>query len=194
MLSIDSKIKKYVTNGNFIAISITVSFGMASFDMSFFFSFINVVELISIIALFDLDVSNEMRELFVNLRVQKSVPNGLQRLVDAPKNYKIQSRFVEYGYDSSLFVVNSGNTFILLASILIAYIIQKLLFRNIYEKLTKLKPLHEYFHYNIFFKYWLQTSFELLLTSTYGFSLINKSQGFPVFDLFVSLLIFVSFN
>ena len=117
---LDSKIKdmkKFTSTGNSIVVGLTLSISFFSFDFSSFFNFLNVVELLSFIFLFELEIPIEIKELLINLRVQKSVPNGLERFIKDNKNRKIEKIFAAYGYGYSIFILNSGNTLITLASV-----------------------------------------------------------------------------
>ena len=186
------KLQKLVNTGNSITLGITLSLGILSIDLSSFFNFINIFELISIISLFGLDLPEEILELLRNLRVQKAIPKSLKRFISFPDTKNIQDLYAKYGFDSSSFTINSGNNLVLICAIFLLFIVQKVLIRYTINKYPKLLFIREHFEYNIFFKYWIQTSLELLLTTTYGFTLLNYKEGLSIFDFCLSLIVFVT--
>ena len=187
------EIKNFTVTGNSVTIGITLSLSLISFDFSNFFDFLNIAELISIISLFDLEVPEEILELIRNVRVQKSIPSGFKNLIRTPKSSKVQPKFFKYGFESTSLLVNSGNTLIILTSVFLTFVINKFLFSRFTQKFAKLSFIQEYFHYNIFFKYWLQTTFELMITTTYGFNFIDVRDKWSVLDFGLCLIIFVRF-
>ena len=185
------EIKSFNQKGTSSTLGVTLSLSIVSFDFSNFFNFLNVVELLSVISLYNIDLHEEIKELLRGLRVQKSLPNSVKYLIKPPNNQKLKENYVKYGYESGSILENSGNTFVILGSILILFIIQKLFINRLQRKYQKLLIVKEYFQYNIFFKLWLQTSFDFLITSTYGLSLMNFQQLFSIFDFCICLIIFV---
>ena len=191
-LEIESKeIKKFASTGNSITLGITLSLGLLSIDLSSFFNFLNIFELISIISLFDLNIPEEILELLRNLRVQKAVSSSLQNLFSFAETLNTNELYVKYGYDSNSFIINSGNSLILFFAIVFSFIIQKIFLGCALKKVPKLLLIKEYFEYNIFFKYWIQTSLELLLTTTYGFNFFDYKDNLSIIDFIMSLLVFV---
>ena len=187
-------IKNFNQKGTTAILGITLSLSILSFDFSNFFNFLNVVELLSVISLYDIDIPEDMKELLRGLRVQKSLPSSVKYFIKSKKNQNIKEKYVEYGYESASILENSGNTFIAFGTILILYVSQKLLLSNFYRKYPKLLLLKEYFQYNIFFKYWLQTSFDFLIISTYGLSCMNFKTQFSIFDFCICSIILVINN
>ena len=185
------KIKYFIQTGNTVTISITFTLSFFSFDSTNFFNFINIFELISIISLFDLDIPEDILELLRHARVQKSIPNAVSKMIKTSNTSKTQPKYVKYGFDSSLCLVNSGNALFILATISIAFLFQRLFLFRFAQNNSKLKFIFTYFQYNIFFKYWLQTSLELLLTTSYGFNLIFEENSWPLADFILRIVIFV---
>ena len=191
----ESKIKevrKFILTGNSILIGLTLSVSFFSFDFSSFFNFLNVVELLSIIFLFELDIPLEIKELLINLRVQKAIPNGLENFIRDKKNIKTDETLVEYGYEYSILILNSGNSLITLASTSLLVIAHRAFLSKIMVKFPKLSSIHQYLEYNILIKYWIQTSLELLITTTYGLTLFTNNKSCSSFDLSFCILIFVN--
>ena len=79
-----------------------------------------------------------------------------------------------------------------MASSLILVLVNKAFLRKYLLKFPKLSAIYQYFEYNILFKYWIQTSLELLITSTYGLTLSTNSRTWPIIDFSFCIFIFVS--
>ena len=187
-------IKKFTSRGNSILVGITISASFFTFDFSSFFNFLNVVELVSIIFLFELDIPLETKELLKNLRVQKSIPNGLENFVKDTKDRKIDETFAEYGYGYEVFILNSGNALITQASVTFLVLVHKTCLSRFIMKFPRLLSIHQYLEYNILLKTWIQTTLELLITTTYGIKLFTDNEPWYTFDFSLCIIIFVIFK
>ena len=189
-----SLIQNLTMIGNSITVGISFSLGILSLDLSNFFNFLNVIELLSILSLFKLRIPDQTTELLISLRVQKSMPNTIKNFIVPPSTNQIQADYIRYGYDSSSILINSGNNFVAFASISFAFLIQKVVLSRFIHKFQKLALIKEYFEYNIFLKYWIQTSFEFMVTCTYGISLVKLDNWFAIFDFSICCIALVIYS
>ena len=185
--------KNYANTGNTITVGVTLSFSLMSFDLSSFFDFLNIAELISAISLFGLNISDSYLELLINLRVQKNLPRALSKAINPPASHSAIKKYHRYGMDSQFILVNTENSLFFLGIIIILFIFQKILMKILEEKFPKLVHIKNYFEYNIFFKFWLQTSFEFMIATTYSFSLFDPDTKYSIYDLSISLVVLVIF-
>ena len=184
-------IQKFTSRGNSILVGLTLSASFFSFDFSSFFNFLNIVELLSIIFLFELDIPAETKELLNNLRVQNSIPNGLGKFIKDLKNRKINKSYAEYGYGYEILILNSGNALITLASASLLVLAHKTCLNKIILKFPRLSSLHQYLQFNILIRSWIQTSLELLITTSYGITLFTNNETWSEFDFSFCIIIFV---
>jgi hypothetical protein len=162
-----------------ISLALGTSLGSSIFfgDPTFFFNFWTSIEIYSYVALFNLKFDSGLREFLNSIQVQSKIPNLFEYIITDPPQNQLDQKFVDFGYETNLLLLNSGATFTYLIIFIFCYpftlLGNKVKMQWLSNKLTQIR---EGYHYKVFLRIYIQSFFDIFINSMLGI-VYFKNQG-----------------
>ena len=173
-----------------IAILFYLVTSFLQFDVSGIFNFLTTAEMLYCVILFDLDLHPILKEFLLNTRAYELLPNFAETFISLEKNPQISEKLKDYGLKSHLCLINIG---IHLQTLLIISFIT--LVSKIFERVPGLKKVGESIKnsqiFGGFLLFWLQSNFEVLLSSSIALNHFYIHNNYEVVDIISSIIILV---
>lgn len=186
------KARQVAKQGSTTGATISLSLSILSMDFSSVFNFVSFSEIYSVISLYGLDLPEEILEFLRSVRVQNSIPNVFEKAIGIDDQLNRNPDFVKYGYKGNVFIVNSGVSILIFCGITFVFLIVKIISTLIAPRIQKFSIITEKFNINVFLNFWLQSSQEILITSSYGIAQ-RLFKGLFIFEFFICLVIIVTY-
>lgn len=174
-------------------IGLAIGTSVITFDPNCLFTFLNSAELIAFTSTFDLDMDDNLIDFLNNLKISSSLPSFFYKINAESVNID-NKKLIEYGYSSNILLDNSG--------FIISFFLT-LVFMNFFVfglskclggcgKIYILRLLR-YFKFEFYLRWWVQTLFELFLTSFISLKFFDPSLKFQIGNLIITIVICVRF-
>lgn len=181
------------SNGMLFGLGVSLSIGFIQLDLSSFYNLMNFGEIYSLISLYGLDLHPDLLAYLINLRVKKELPSALVSFAKINLKSESEQIFKDYGFETSLFCVNSGMNLLILLALLIIFFLQKIILSGLAKKVKIISLIKNYFEYNAFLRFFIQSFLDLLISCSYSLKHITVSSLSGAYDLYLSLLFIVTF-
>ena len=186
--------RTYAKTGSSVGLSISLFSGIMSLDITSVFNFMNFAEIFSVLALYGTTLPEDTSEFLISVRVQKLIPNFFAEVMGRNEQVQLDKFFSSYGFESNRMVVNSGINLMIFTILILCFIIEKAFYNNILRKIPKFDLVKNYLEYKIFIEFWLQTSCEFLITSSYSIFLCSWDTALDIIDFSFSCIMLVTFK
>ncbi|OMJ94770.1 hypothetical protein SteCoe_1949 [Stentor coeruleus] len=184
------KIKEFAIA--FAQSTMATAFGCSAIfgDLNMFFSFLNSLEIYSYIGLYNIEYDKEVSDFLGSLMISSQLPNVFEKIIDKKYGVELDKKYVNFGYEKNLFIVNSGSGLlvfiILFGSFILVSIAVRLplfclkgIFRDIKQK----------FQYKIFLRFLIQFSLEFTMTSLLSLAYCDLNDSMQIVDLLLSCFV-----
>ena len=184
------KAKKLGKNASLAGVSVSLAVSLLNFDISSLFDFLNTAEIFYSAYLFNINLNPILNEFLMSIRLQKSFPNLATYIISSDHNLNVSKKLKKFGYKSHICIINIG---IQLTTLSILGII--LLTTHLLKKIKKLASLCKSIQESLIFggllRFWLQTSYEVLLASSTSLSHFNTQSISKIIDISSSIILIV---
>ena len=185
--------KDTAKTGTTAGVSFTVLLSMFNFDPSSLFDFLNTAEMFYSIYLYNFEINPILSEFLLGLRLQSSFPNLFEKLIGSEYGGKVSKKLNKFGYNSELVLINIGVHIQMLALFFILALGIFLISKNNWIG-KKLEGVKKSFKYGVFYRFWLQSYFEVLIACGVGIRLNKWENGVQIFDYCCCFVILVRFT
>ena len=176
------------------AVAATFGANFISLDPCLFFSFLNSIEIISYLAVYQANLHPMFSSFLASLRVNMFVPSFFQYIPELRNNaVQLTGKLNDFGDNTNLLLLNSGlNCSILLIVIFmhfLLYLVKKIPCGCIKKAAEK---MYGYFKYQIYVRFWIQTFFDFTFNSFISVKYCQFQNYIQILDFVISLLMLVS--
>ena len=172
-------------------IGLAIGTSVLNFDPNCLFTFLNSAELIAFTSTFDLDMDNNLVDFLNNLKISSSLPSFFYKISSESVNID-NKKLIGYGYSSNILLDNSGFIisffFTLVLMNFLVFVLSKIL-RGCCK--IYILRLLKYFKFEFYLRWWIQTLFELMLTSFISLKFFDPDLQFQIGNLIITIVIWV---
>ncbi|CAG9326437.1 unnamed protein product [Blepharisma stoltei] len=173
-----------------VAVSAVMVSSFVSMNPSSLWTMMNTIEILSFITLSSISITPALYAFLKSLNNYNIVPNFFADFIDQSEGIKPYKEAYNYGYETNLLLLNSGNiieTFlaIILCFPLVAFL-SKCSQRWIGRRFTD--ALKDY-KYSVFVRFWLQNYIEIGATALIGLLDFATGNGFLMFNVIICLIL-----
>ena len=179
--------------GTTAGVSFAVLLSMFNFDPSSLFDFLNTSEMFYSIYLYNFELNPILSEFLLGLRLQSSFPNLFEKLIGSDYGNKVTKKLNKFGFQSDLVIINIGVHIEMLVLFFLLALGINLISKNVLIG-KKLEGARKSFKYGVFYRFWLQSYFEVLIACGVGISFNKLQNGVQIFDYCCCLVILVGFT
>ena len=160
---------------------------------SMIFNLLNLVEMFSYSLLFDIKFHHKFIEFLMKLKATTKFPSLKIPITKQESN--LPSKYLIYGIESNLIIVNSGFMIIILFIIIILTLLAYLgsLVGNNFTKRICLKVLNALF-FSWYFRFCIQSCFDITIFSLISIKYSQFEGNISIFNLTCCLLMLVIIN
>ena len=169
-----------------------LSGSLLNLNLAFFFQFLNAAEVYLWIQFFCLDLDPVFLAFMADLQSSVQVPSIFTFIVDKTDGNYIPQKYQTIGFDTTLFMINSGPNLTLLIGLvfgILAIFGSKLVFQVTFKK--NLKKIKKSLIFRVAFRYWLQSVFDISINCIIGVYLNRLQNNSQKLDLVLCIIAMV---
>lgn len=183
-----AKAKKLAYNGASIGLGITAGCSILLWDPTSLFDFLNTAEILYSSYLIQIEFYPVLEEFLLGMRVQSDVPNALKYIVGSNKGVQLPLRYIKYGFDTNLSLLNVGNHYTLLIWTFFTCLIVRIVRCKFVEKTEKLWKKYKF---GVFLRFWIQGNLEIFSAVGIGFKYTRLGNGLQITDFVIGIIFVV---
>ncbi|OMJ79755.1 hypothetical protein SteCoe_20141 [Stentor coeruleus] len=185
-------VKKYTKIGFYSVLGFLFGTSIITIDPNCFYTFLNSAELFSYVILFDVDLEPAVVVFLNSLRVNSNAPSITSYIYSKDKTNNLENQFKNFGYKTSLILVNSDFymqlfAFLMILNVLIYFI--SFIPQALVKRLAK--AVLDKFKYKIYIRYWIQTCMEITFNSLLGTTYHIFDTTFGIIDFILSFFMII---
>jgi hypothetical protein len=154
---------------------------------------LGTTELLSFILMYNLDIPDRARAVMEGMDILRILPNIFEYFISTNKKLH-EARYNRTGYESEYFLINSGKFITVLVSMMLIYIIFKLL-SKLLNKISKLEALLNRIvrslEWNLIIDYSMQMQLEITITSLLNIVNYSYRDAYSAINLVISIIVMV---
>ena len=180
--------KQMAYNGASIGLITVTGLSLFSWDPTTLFNFISTAELFYSSYLLDMRTYPVLEEFLIGLRLQSDIPNILKYFIPSSSGIDLPIKYVKYGFNSSLSLLNVGYHFTFLTCLLALSTVLALI-RCKYKKF--LQFIVDKLKFGAFLRFWVQSNLEIFCSFGIGIRYIRFTNSVQICDFVLGIIFIV---
>ena len=189
------KLKSLGPIGASAAVGASIGSSAMMSDPTYFFNFLTTVEIYTYVALYHLEFDPSLRDFFNSIQMQSKIPNIFDYLSRSNHTNYLKQKFIDFGYDTNLILINSGVFFTATGTVLALYPFLNMIRPTRFLWLNeKIRSMRDSYQYRFFLRTFVQSFFEICLNSILGIVTFKYEGNLEFIDFCICITCLVFFN